>query len=235
MKTLALIPARGGSKGVPRKNIKPLGGKALIEYAIELALASDLIDDVIVSTEDSEIAEIAEDAGAETPFLRPAELAGHSSPTVDVMFHCLSYLKKQGRSYDAICLLQPTVPFRKLKDLDGALTVFANQTADSLVSVRPVPHQYNPYWLYIENGQENIITKAIPKAVTRRQNLPKAYYRDGACYISKTKVLLKQKSIYGDTIQKYLMKQGVDINIDTLEDWQRAEKYIELNGEWKYE
>ncbi|MEL6141983.1 MAG: acylneuraminate cytidylyltransferase family protein, partial [Bacteroidota bacterium] len=147
---LALIPARGGSKGVPRKNIKQLGGKELLRYSIEFGLACDSLKHVVVSTEDEEIAEISRRAGAEVPFLRPVKLAADHSPTIDTVVHALDFFQDQGVYFDLVCLLQPTVPFRNPADLERALQTMVDRDGDSLISVRPVPHIYNPHWVYEE-------------------------------------------------------------------------------------
>ncbi len=148
MKILGLIPARGGSKGVPRKNIKLLGDKPLIQYTIEKALACTSLTDVIVSTEDPEIATISRNLGAQVPFLRPAGLAEDSTPSIDVVIDVLLQLKRSHINYDAVCLLQPTSPFRAQEEIEECISKFILTEADSLISVKEVPHQYNPHWVF---------------------------------------------------------------------------------------
>jgi CMP-N-acetylneuraminic acid synthetase len=229
MRILGLIPARGGSKGIPRKNIKLLGNKELIVYTIEVAKASQFITDVLVSTDDAEIADVALRHGAGVPFLRPAYLADDSSPTIDTVIHALEYLHENDKVYDAVCLLQATCPFRKQEDLDGAIQKFVKLTPDSLISVRAVPHVYNPYWVFEKQGRSEFLQLAKgDKIISRRQDLPAAYHRDGAVYITKTDVLIEQKSLYGEKIIAFEMQGSPDINIDTYADWEAAENYISL-------
>ena len=224
MRILGLIPARGGSKGIPRKNIKLLQGKALICYSIEVGLDCSLLDQVVVSTDDREIADISLSAGAEVPFMRPANLASDTSPSIDTVVHALHFFEEQGQPFDAVCLLQPTVPFRNCLDLTAAIKLFKQKAVDSLVSVREVPHAYNPHWVYEKDEATGFLGIATgeKKIITRRQDLPKAYYRDGAIYITKSAVVLKQNSLYGKTILPYVMHKSPAINIDTMEDWEEA-------------
>jgi len=134
MKILGLIPARGGSKGIPRKNIKPLGGKPLIAYSIEAGLKSRYLDKVLVSTDDEEIAQVARQYGADVPFIRPAELARDDTPTLPVIQHALRFLADKGETYDAVCLLQPSSPFRTPAFIDAAIEKYVRSGADSLVT-----------------------------------------------------------------------------------------------------
>ena len=227
MRILGLIPARGGSKGIPRKNIKLLEGKELINYTIETGLACPLIDELIVSTDDEEIARISRKSGAKTPFLRPAFLATDQSPSIDTVIHALQYFENIGQPFDAVCLLQATTPFRNHDDLNDAIKKFIEQDADSLISVREVPHTYNPHWIFEEKEDGFLrISTGESKIISRRQDLPKSYFRDGAVYITKAAVILEQKSLYGNTIIHYEMKESSAINIDTLADWKMAETYL---------
>ena len=232
MKILGLIPARGGSKGIPRKNIKVIGGKPLIAYAIEMGLKSESIDLVMVSTEDDEIATISQQFGAQVPVKRPEELARDDSPTIDSVVHAVKYYLENGNKFDAVCLLQPTSPFRTVKDIDNAVKIFEETNADSLISVVEVPHQFNPYWVFvpIENNSSFLsISTGDEKIISRRQALPKAYYRNGAIYLVRTDIVLEQNSLYGDKIAYYEMPSNQAINIDTKEDWKKAENYIVSN------
>ncbi len=231
MRILGLIPARGGSKGIPRKNIKTLHGKALISYSIASALACPLIDQLVVSTEDEEIAAISKAAGAALPFLRPAELATDHSPSIDTVIHALTFFEKQGNSFDAVCLLQATVPFRNPMDLQQALEKFVSSKADSLISVREVPHVYNPHWVYEEETETGFLKMAMGDSsiITRRQDLPKAYHRDGSIYISRKETVLENKSLYGEKIIHHEMIHSPNINIDTPADWDAAVTYAKTN------
>jgi len=228
MRILGLIPARGGSKGIPFKNKKLLNGKELIRYSIESGLACPLIDEVVVSTDNVEIAKIAKTAGAQVPFLRPEELAADDSPTIDMVIHALEFLKKNNQNFDAICLLQPTVPFRNYEDVVDTILKFKETDADSLISVREVPHIYNPHWIYQENKKTGFIERVISaeKMISRRQDLPRNFHRDGSIYITKTEVILSKKSLYGEKLIYHEMTNSPNINIDTKKDWIDAELYL---------
>ena len=228
MKLLGIIPARAGSKGVPGKNTKSLGGKPLIAYTIESAKQSSLID-IIVSTDSEEIAAIALERGAAIPFMRPAELATDSAKSIDVVIHAVQEMQKQGKQYDAVVLLQPTNPFRPSGFIDKAINLFRENNCDALVSVLPVPHEYNPHWVFEPdaNGYLHIAT-GDATIIPRRQELPKAFYRDGCIYITRTDVLLSQQSFFGKTLSYIEANPDLHVNIDTLEDWERAEQLIKI-------
>ncbi|MCO5237721.1 MAG: acylneuraminate cytidylyltransferase family protein [Chitinophagaceae bacterium] len=224
---LGVIPARGGSKGVPRKNIKLLGGKPLIAYTIEAAKRSKL-NKIVVSTEDLEIAEIAKQLGAEVPFMRPDSLSQDSTPTIDVVIHVINELEKIGEEFDYICLLQPTVPFRTKSEIDESIKKIISEKADSLISVRKVPHQFNPHWTFIKKGSGFLKIATNDKSViTQRQLLPEAFYRDGSVYITSTNILIERHSLFGDKLAYLLNESQRFVNIDTLSDWNEAEKIVE--------
>ncbi|MEP6903238.1 MAG: acylneuraminate cytidylyltransferase family protein, partial [Actinomycetota bacterium] len=147
MKVLGLIPARGGSKGVPRKNIRLLNGKPLLAYTAETALQCKTLARVILSTEDAEIADVGRTCGLDVPFMRPLELAQDSTPSLNVVRHALLTLQANGEDFDAICLLQPTNPLRRADDIDACVELLIRTKADSVISVLPVPHEYNPKWV----------------------------------------------------------------------------------------
>lgn len=224
MKVLGIIPARGGSKGVPRKNIKLLAGKPLLAYTAESALQAKLLSKVILSTEDSEIAEVGKSLGLEVPFLRPPELALDTAPTLPVVIHAIDYLQKTGEEFDAICLLQPTNPLRRAEDIDKCIELLEKSGADSVISVMKVPHEYNPNWVYWqkENG-EMVLTTGENEPIPRRQDLPPAFHREGSIYLTKTEVLLNYGNLYGKTVRGYEIDSNNSVNIDTIEDWHSAE------------
>ncbi|QNM85771.1 acylneuraminate cytidylyltransferase family protein [Polaribacter pectinis] len=223
-KILGIIPARGGSKGVPNKNIKKLNGKPLIQYTSEIALKSKYLNRVIVSTDDANIAEISKLVGVEVPFMRPDNLAQDTSPTLPVIKHALNFYKNLGIEFDAVCLLQVTSPIRTLDFLNNCLGKFIESDLDSLISVLDVPHHLNPHWTFKENVHGNLsISTGEKNIISRRQDLPNAYYRDGSVYLTKTEVILNQNSLYGDKIGYFVNPTKDNVNIDTLEDWQNAE------------
>ncbi|SHG30637.1 N-acylneuraminate cytidylyltransferase/CMP-N,N'-diacetyllegionaminic acid synthase [Flavobacterium fluvii] len=228
MKILAIIPARGSSKGVPGKNIKLLNGKPLLTYTSEIALQSNYLTEVIVSTEDERIREVAKKVGLKVPFIRPVALAQDDTPTIDVIIHALQWYEKQNSFFDAVCLLQVTSPFRTLDFLDKAIERFYERGCDSLVSVLKVPHEYNPHWTFEVNADGNLkIVTGEAEIIPRRQELPTAYHRDGSIYITKTEVLLKKHSLYGKSIAFIESEPDFYVNIDTMEDWRKAEEMIQ--------
>jgi CMP-N-acetylneuraminic acid synthetase len=227
MKILGLIPARGGSKGIPDKNKKKLGEKPLLQYTIEAALASKHMDRVVFSSEDTALIELAKSMGVSVPFVRPAHLSEDSSGSLEVVQHALNYLQKNGETYDAVCLLQVTTPFRTASDIDLAIEKFISEGNDALISVQTVPHQYNPHWVFttLENGNLQIAT-GDSNIIKRRQELPEAFIRDGAIYITKTEVLLKQNTFFGSSLSYVKTDSQRHVNIDTAEDWERAEQLV---------
>ena len=227
MKILAIIPARGGSKGVPGKNIKLLNGKPLLAYTSEIALQSNYLTEVMVSTEDSQIKEVAKSLGIKVPFIRPMELAQDHTPTIDVIIHALSWFGNKNIFFDAVCLLQVTSPFRTLDFLDKAIEKFILTDCDSLVSVQKVPHEYNPHWTFEVNADGNLkIATGETEIIPRRQDLPTAFHRDGSIYITKTELLLKEHSLYGKNIAYIESESEFYVNIDTIQDWEKAEEII---------
>lgn len=228
MRILAIIPVRGGSKGIPGKNIKLLDGKPLLAYTSELALQSKYLTEVIVSTEDEPIGEVAKSLGVQVPFMRPMALAQDDTPTIDVLIHALEWYKNQTIFFDAVCLLQVTSPIRTLEFLDKAIEKFMASDCDSLVSVQKVPHEYNPHWTFEVNEEGNLkIATGEAEIIPRRQELPTAYHRDGSIYITKTDVLLKEHSLYGKSTAFIESDPDFYVNIDTMEDWEKAEAMIQ--------
>ena len=198
MKILGIIPARGGSKGVPGKNIKLLAGKPLIEYTTEIALQSKLLTKVVVSSDDDKIMNVAKDLGVELPFKRPFNLAEETTPTLPVIKHVLAHYKNLGLVFDAICLLQVTSPFRSVDFLDKALQKFIKEEVDSLISVQKVPHEYNPHWTFEENENGNL-------------------------KIATGDIIERENSLYGSVISYIESPKEFYVNIDTIEDWKKAE------------
>lgn len=227
MRVLGLIPARGGSKGVPRKNIRMLAGKPLLQYTAEAALAARRLSRVVLTTEDVEIAEVGKRCGLDVPFLRPQELAQDSTPTLPVMQHALRWLENAGDSFDAVCLLQPTSPLRTAETIDGCIEMLEQYQADCVVTMEKVPEKYNPHWVYLKNEQGFMqVSTGEKNPIPRRQDLPPAYHREGSVYVTRCAIILNQNSLYGDKVFGYLQDDFRSINIDTLEDWARAEAIL---------
>jgi CMP-N-acetylneuraminic acid synthetase len=222
VKALAIIPARGGSKGVHRKNIRALGGRPLISYAIGTALAAKNIDRLIVSTEDPEIADVAKACGADVPFLRPPELAQDDSKVVDALLHTLDRTdREEGYKPDLVVLLQPTSPFLIGSDIDGAVAKCRQPGVDAVVSVCLPDH--SPYWMHRmeEDGRLTDFVGTVYES--RRQDLPPVYFRNGAIFMAKTEVLVNAGSFFGDRTYAYVMDQDRSLQIDTERDLRLAE------------
>lgn len=229
MRILGIVPARGGSKGVPRKNIRLLGGKPLLAYTAESAKASSFLTKIVLSTDDEEIAETGRQWGFDVPFLRPSELALDSSPTLPVIQHALDYYSLKGEEFDAMVLLEVTSPFRMPGLIDSAIAKFIELDADALVSVLPIPESYNPHWAFEQDEKGYLqIATGDTKIIPRRQELPKAFHRDGSIYITKTSVV-KQGSLYGTKLAFVENDPKYSINIDTLKDWEQAENWLFKN------
>ncbi|MEM0518355.1 acylneuraminate cytidylyltransferase family protein [Aequorivita flava] len=225
MKFLGIIPARGGSKGIPNKNRKMLLEKPLMQYTIESALASKLLSRVIFSSEDEQLIALAQKLGVEVPFKRPEKYSRDNSPSIDFVKHALKTLSLDNEYYDAVCLLQVTSPFRGEQFIDQAISKFVKSETDSLISVIEVPHEYNPHWVFKTNDNGHLVSAVGDREIIkRRQDLPPAFIRDGAIYITKTEVVLKHNSLFGDSISYIQSNQETYVNIDTTEDWENAEK-----------
>ena len=232
MKILGLIPARGGSKGIPGKNIKSLNGKPLLQYTFETAKKSEMLSEVILSSDDPKIIAVAERMGLGVPFRRPAALAADDTSSLEVVRHALNFFAQKGEKFDVVCLLQPTTPFRRPGLIDEGIKKFISGDYDSLLSVRQVPQEYNPHWVFEEKVGQLKIATGEEQIISRRQELPKAYHRDGAIYLTKTEVLLEQNSLYGKKIGFIDTTGDPYVNIDTQEDWIKAELLVG-RGKWR--
>lgn len=232
MKILAIIPARGGSKRLPRKNILDLGGKPLIAWTIEAALKSSFITDVIVSTDDLEIAAVSEKYGAEVPFLRPLDLSNDTASSIDVVKHSISYMKEfKGKEYDFILLLQPTSPLRSINDIDYAVEEMIEKKADSIISMCECEHP--PVWSNTLPDDLSIVNFDRKEYLNvRSQDIPIYYRYNGAIYISRVKRLIDESSFYFNTNSfAYIMPQERSIDIDSQLDFKIAELLIGINYE----
>jgi len=220
---VAIIPARGGSKRIPKKNIKLFHGKPLIAYSIEVALKSNLFDEVVVSTDDEEIATIAKEHGAIVPFLRPKELSDDFSGTDVVINHALNYLKEQGKVYDYVCTIYATAPFLQEKYLIEAYKKLKNSDAKNAFSCTSMPFPIWRTFKIIEDRCEMFWTENYYK---RSQDLEEAYQDAGQFYWSKVNQESDEIMFGKDSIPVVLPRHLVQ-DIDTLEDWQRAEFMFE--------
>jgi CMP-N,N'-diacetyllegionaminic acid synthase len=220
---LGLITARGGSKGVPKKNIKIVAGKHLIVWTIEAALKSSMLNRVVLSTDDKIIAEIGKNNNAEVPFLRPEILAQDNSPHIDVIFNAINWLiDNENWCPDYILLLQPTSPLRTCQDIDNVISMGIEKNADSVVSV--CMSQVHPYKMKIINRAGKMIDYTEkPKGYLPRQKLPDIYFENGALYLIKTKVLLEQKTLFPENTIPYVMSEQNSLDIDTEWDVEIAD------------
>ena len=226
MKVLAVIPARGGSKGIPRKNIKPLAGKPLIAWTIESVLQARGMGRVIVSTEDEEIAAVARQYGAAVPFMRPLALALDDTPGIAPVLHAIEQLP----SFEWVLLLQPTSPLRSVDDIEGITQFCLDQDAPSAVSITEVSE--HPFWMYQQDGR-NRLQPLIPNRpeVTRRQDLPSAYSLNGAMYLARKDWLIDNQGFIGPETLGYVMPKERSVDLDSPIDWQWVEYLIERKDE----
>ncbi len=210
---LGVIPARGGSKGVPRKNVRLLAGKSLIEWAIEQAEQSRYIDNIIVSSEDEEICQVAKQLGAEVPFVRPVELASDTASGVDVLCHAV---ENTVENYDYVVLLQPTSPLRESSDIDRAIEYCIEQAVTSVVSVAEATK--SPYWMY-QMKEGGGLTPFVENAASNRQELPQSYALNGAVYVLEVAGLLASRKILDEQTLGYVMPAERSYDIDTETDF----------------
>ncbi len=225
MNFLFVIPARGGSKGIPGKNIKLFDNKPLIYYSIELARLFTSDQHICVSTDSQEIAACVRKIGLEVPFLRPPELARDNAGTLEVLQHAVAFYQSNGRTYDALVLLQPTSPFREEKHLREAIAMY-NDGVDMVVSVKE--SAANPYFnLFEEDSRGFLVLSKEGSRFNRRQDMPKVYEYNGSIYIVNIKSLLSVKSfVEFSAIRKYVMGEKYSIDLDTPDDWEYAEYLI---------
>jgi N-acylneuraminate cytidylyltransferase/CMP-N,N'-diacetyllegionaminic acid synthase len=217
-KVLAIIPARGGSKGLPGKNIKNLGGKPLIAWSIEAALNTPEIDRTVVTTDAKDIAQVAQEYGADVPFLRPEELAADDTSSADVVLHVLSNLEEQ---FDIIILLQPTSPFRTSLHIQQALAVCQAENNFTLISV--CESDKSPSWLFWNENNKLAPILGTNSEATRRQDVRKAYALNGAIYVVEVDRFKQQrKFLYDDSIP-FVMDKNSSIDIDDVMDFKIAE------------
>jgi CMP-N-acetylneuraminic acid synthetase len=232
LKVLGIITARGGSKGIPGKNLKPLGGRALLAYTVDAARDSGALDRVIVSTEDSAIADAARALGCEVPFMRPAELSRDETPHLPVIQHATEWMREHaGYQPDAVMILQPTSPLRSADDIAAVARLLESSGADSVVSVTEVTAHAHPMRMLLVDNRGDAVLFAtgepVRRRINRRQDLPPAWVMNGAIYACRTGVLFAaEPSLYGDRVVAYAMPADRSVSIDDYEDWAAAERSI---------
>ena len=231
-KILGVITARGGSKSINKKNIKGLLKKPLIVYTIEAAKKSGVFDRIIVSTDSEEIAEVCRKHGVEVPFMRPAELAGDTTPHLPVMQHAVSWLReKEGYEPDYVMILQPTSPLRQAFHIKEAVQLIKSTGADSVLSAAEIPEIFHPLKALI-HGEDGLLKLAsgapVRKRAIRRQDLPKSYWSVTAIYLFKTGLLYDKEApnFYGEKVVPYVMHDKYAVDINEPKDWFLAEKAL---------
>jgi CMP-N-acetylneuraminic acid synthetase len=224
LSVLGIIPARGGSKGIPHKNLQLLNGKPLIAYSIEAAQHSKQITRLVVSTDDPEIAQVSRAYNVDVPFLRPQSLASDTAGQVEVVEHALRAVEELDQTtYEVIVLLQPTSPLRSYQDIDNALSLLNEDNVDAITSFVLV-EQGHPYYMYTIKNERAVPLLEIPQGITRRQQFPAIYLRNGAIYAVRREAFLAQKQLYGFANSRtYIMPYSRSVNIDTMTDLMLAE------------
>ena len=226
-KVICVIPARGGSKGVPRKNIRKLADKPLIAYTIEQALQSQYIDRTIVSTEDKEIADISKQYGAEVPFMRPDELAGDQVPTIDVLLHAIKWIEKEKYNFDILVLLHATAPFRTVKDINSCIEMLQRTKADNVFSVTEA-HR-NPYFNMVEINKQGAVKLVKEGSFSTRQASPKVYDLNASIYVWWKDILKNEKKTFLTRSKIYVMPKERSIDIDDELDFRITEYLLKIH------
>ena len=227
---LGLIPARGGSKGLPDKNLRSVAGTPLIVWTIDAARAAHSVDDVVVTTDSEAIAAVSREAGAEVPFVRPAELAADDTPMLDTVLHALDALEAQGRSYEAVALLQPTSPLRRAQHVDEAAALKRGSSSEAVVSV--VETEHSPLWsntLPTDHRMGSFLRPDL--AGVRRQDLPTYYRLNGAIYLVETQTLRAERSFVGSFAVAYVMPREASVDVDDALDLAFAEFLLSRGGD----
>lgn len=227
-KIIAMIPARAGSKGIKDKNIRDLCGKPLIAYSIEVARQCDYIDEVFVSTDSPRIKEIAEKYGASVPFFRSEELASDEAKIIDAMLFSLEKLKARNCTYDYVMLLQPTQPIRSVKLLKSIVEKMIDEDLESLVTICPV--EECPILMRTMDAEGKLSSVLSMSSTVRRQDFPEFYKVNGSVYMNKINASFNEETSLNDNQYGYVMSRRESIDIDTLEDFERAEHQIQNEG-----
>lgn len=219
---LGLIPARSGSKGIPRKNLAVVAGRPLVTYTLAAAVEARSLTRRLLSTDDPDVARLAERVNIEAPFLRPEALSNDDTPMIDVVLHCLSWLAEhEGYRPDVLVLLQPTAPLRRAEDIDGAVDALLTGDADSVVSVAEVPSHYHRDWQLAIDPKGYLRSESgagLGKLAIRRQDLSKAYTRNGAVYAVWRSTIERTRSLYGDRVRPFEMPPERSVNVDDPQD-----------------
>jgi CMP-N,N'-diacetyllegionaminic acid synthase len=220
---LGVVPARGGSKGIPDKNLRPLAGRPLLAYVRDAAQVSGVVDRLVLSTDSEEIAELGRRLGLDVPFLRPAELARDDSPMQPVVEHAVVEVERGGWRPDVVLVLQPTAPLRRGEHIAAAVDLLERSGCSSVVSVVEIPRHFAPQ--YAMKMVEGRLVPYLPEGrrITRRQDAEAAYSRDGTVYAVRRDVLVEQHDLYGDDCRPLVLAADESVNLDAPGDWAAAE------------
>jgi CMP-N,N'-diacetyllegionaminic acid synthase len=222
-RVLGVIPARGGSRGIPDKNLRPLAGRPLLAYAADAARDSGVIDRIILTTDSEMIAKLGRDLELEVPFLRPTELARDDTPMLVTLRHAVAEIESEGWTPEVIVLLQPTAPLRQGHHIATAVRILRDTGCSSVVSAVEIPAHYSPqYAMRLKAGR---LINFMPSgaAITRRQDADVAYSRDGTVYVVRRDVLMDGNDIYGDDCRPLIIPASDSLNLDSPDDWRAAE------------
>jgi len=231
MRVLGIVTARGGSKGIPRKNIALLKGKPLLYYTAQAALSAKTLSRIVLSTDDQEIADVGRKCGLEVPFMRPVELARDDTPTIPVLQSVVRYLINAGSSYDAVLTLQPTHPLRRASDIDGAIQLLTSSGADSVISFVNCGEKH-PARMKLIDPDGRVIDPPFAETCEgqRRQDLSQLFLREGSIYLTRTAVLMESDSLKGRDCRAWIIPPERACNIDTPFDLWLAEQLLAYHG-----
>lgn len=231
MIVLGVVPARGGSRGIPGKNLADLAGKPLIQYSFDAIRLSSSISRAIISTDEPAIAEYARKQGVEVPFLRPERLADDDTPMLPVLVHALEEMDRLGWQADAVMVLQPTSPLRRAEHIDAAIDLMQSTGADTVVSVVEVPHVFNPNSLLIQEPSGRLVPYAAGDMVLRRQDKPQVYARNGPAILLVQRATLESGQLYGEDVRPLLMELRDSVDVDGPDDLLQAAFWLGERGD----
>lgn len=223
---LGVVPARGGSKGIPQKNLRPLAGRPLLAYVMDAVRDSHCVDRLVLTTDSPEIAELGRQLGFEVPFLRPAKLATDDAPMQPAVEHAVAQVEAEGWRSDIVVVLQPTAPLRRGEHIRHAVELVQRTGASSAVSVTEIPkHQAPQYAMRIDGGR---LTPYLPEGrrITRRQDVEPAFSRDGTVYAVQRDVLMIEHDLYGSDCRPLILDVSESLNLDSVDDWTAAESRL---------
>jgi CMP-N-acetylneuraminic acid synthetase len=223
---LGLVPARGGSKGIPGKNIRPLAGRTLLDYAARAASGSQVVDRLVLSTDDPQIAAEGHRCGLEVPFVRPAPLAVDDTPMLPVIEHAVAALEQEGWSPEIVVLLQPTSPLRRPAHIRAAVEQLRSSGADSVVTVLELPRHLSPDYVMRIDGGRLVPFLAEGESITRRQDARPAFVRDGTVYAFWRRTLRDTGSLYGRVCLPLILPAADSLTLDSEDDWREAERRL---------